>query len=125
MPIIKRFFQLNASVITGGALFTAYSYPELRKDPGQLWHAMRRGLRLVTTGIRMAADYQRAGDNVTSETHYKAANRMFDCFCKNGGPYIKLGQMFGQLQNLVPDEYLEVFEPMCMKAPTTKYEDVK
>ena len=33
--------------------------------------------------------------------------------------------MFGQLQNLVPDEYLEVFEPMCMKAPTTKYSDVK
>lgn len=33
--------------------------------------------------------------------------------------------MFGQLQNLVPDEYCEVFEPMCMKAPTTKYSDVK
>jgi predicted unusual protein kinase regulating ubiquinone biosynthesis (AarF/ABC1/UbiB family) len=33
--------------------------------------------------------------------------------------------MFGQLQNLVPDEYCEVFEPMCMKAPTTKYPDVK
>jgi ubiquinone biosynthesis protein len=33
--------------------------------------------------------------------------------------------MFGQLQNLVPDEYCEVFEPMCMRAPTTKFEDVK
>jgi len=25
----------------------------------------------------------------------------------------------------VPDEYCEVFEPMCQKAPTTKYEHVK
>jgi len=62
MPIIKRFLQLNAGVITGGALFTGYSYPELRKDPIQLWRAMRRGLRLITTGGMMAADYYRAGD---------------------------------------------------------------
>ena len=90
-----------------------------------MWHAMRRGLRVITTGSLMALDYYKVGDKITSETHYKAATRMFDCFCENGGPYIKLGQMFGQLQQLVPDEYCEVFEPMCMKAPTTKYEDVK
>ena len=73
----------------------------------------------------MASDYLRAGDDITSETHYKAAGRMFDMFCANGGPYIKLGQMFGQLENLMPKEYIETFEPMCMRAPTTKFEDVK
>jgi len=81
MPIIKRFAQLNAAVITGGAVFTAYSYPELRKEPLQLWSAMRRGLKIITTGSMMAIDYIQAGDNITSATHYKAANRMFDCFC--------------------------------------------
>ena len=25
----------------------------------------------------------------------------------------------------MPDEYLEVFEPMCMKAPTTEFKYVK
>lgn len=25
----------------------------------------------------------------------------------------------------MPDEYIEVFEPMCMNAPTTKYDDVR
>ena len=50
---------------------------------------------------------------------------MFNCFCENGGPYIKFGQMMGQLQNLVPEEYCETFEPMCMKAPTTDFEGVK
>ena len=39
----------------------------------------------------MGLDYVSAGDKINSETHYKAANRMFKCFCDNGGPYIKLG----------------------------------
>ena len=38
--------------------------------------AMRRGLRCVTTGTMMAADYLQVAGNITSETHYKAANRM-------------------------------------------------
>ena len=33
--------------------------------------------------------------------------------------------MFGQLEALVPPEYIKTFEPMCMRAPTTSYEDVK
>lgn len=125
MPIFKRILQLNATVGSCGALFTAYKYPELRKEPKQLVLAAVRGVRSVTACSLMAMDYVRAGDNITSETHYKAASRLYDCFCKNGGPYIKLGQLFGQLQSLVPDEYLEVFEPMCMKAPTTPFPDVK
>ena len=73
----------------------------------------------------MAKDYLEAGDNITSETHYKAANRMLEMFCANGGPYIKLGQVFGQLDQLVPAEYVEVFEPMLMAAPYSSFEDVK
>ena len=123
--MLKRFVKFNAAVVGSGTAFTVYHYPELRKDPGQLLNAMRRGGRCIKTCIMMGIDYVSAGENITSETHYKAANRMFKCFCDNGGPYIKLGQMFGQLQNLVPDEYCEVFEPMCMRAPTTAYPDVK
>ena len=33
--------------------------------------------------------------------------------------------MMGQLDNLVPHEYIEAFEPMLMQAPKTKYSDVK
>lgn len=60
----------------------------------QLISAMRRGLRCLTTGSLMAYDYLSVKE-ITPETHYKAANRMFEMFCANGGPYIKLGQMFG------------------------------
>lgn len=73
----------------------------------------------------MAYDYLSAGDNINEDTHYKAANRMYEMFCANGGPYIKLGQMFGQLEALVPPEYIKTFEPMCMRAPTTSFPDVK
>ena len=77
------------------------------------------------TGALMAYDYLRAGDEITSETHYRAARRLLSTFQYCGGPYIKIGQIFGQLQNLVPDEYLEVFEPMCMAAPETSFSDVR
>ena len=95
MKALKRFTQINVGIVVGGGAFTAYSYPELRKEPTQLFNAMRRGLRCLTTGFMMASDYIKAGDKITSATHYKAAERMFNCFCDNGGPYIKLGQMFG------------------------------
>ena len=91
MTILRRFIKFNATIGLAGAGLTVYSYPELRKDPAQLWNAMRRGIRCVTTCTMMATDYVRAGDNISSETHYTAANRMFKCFCDNGGPYIKLG----------------------------------
>ena len=40
-------------------------------------------------------------------------------------PYIKIGQILGQLDQLVPSEYIKAFEPMCMAAPRTKYEDIE
>lgn len=91
MPILRKLLKLNAAGLAGGAAFTAYYYPELRKDPQQLYSAMRRGLRVITTGAMMVKDYKAAGSNITSETHYTAAKRMFECFCDNGGPYIKMG----------------------------------
>ena len=82
-------------------------------------------MRCVTTGASMAGDYLKAGDSIGSETHSHAADRLFKMFCANGGPYIKLGQMFGQLEALVPPEYIAAFEPMCMQAPITPFADVK
>lgn len=39
----------------------------------------------------MIKDYKTAGVNVTSETHFTAAKRMCECFCENGGNFIKMG----------------------------------
>lgn len=43
----------------------------------------------------------------------------------NAGVYIKLGQMVGQLDQLIPPEYVKAFEPMLMYAPKTPFNDVK
>lgn len=50
---------------------------------------------------------------------------MYNCFRKNAGPYIKLGQMVSQMQLLLPAEYCDTFEPLCMQAPKTPFADVK
>ena len=71
----------------------------------------------------MALDYVR-DPTFSRETHERAAKRLYDCFCLNGGPAIKMGQMIGQLGQLVPVEYSKMFEPMCSQAPTSAYEDV-
>lgn len=96
MGLLSKIIKTNGVVLVGGATFTAYQYPELRKNPMQLVHAMNRGARCSMTGILMATDYLRAAE-ITEETHITASQRMYKCFCKNGGPYIKLGQMVGQL----------------------------
>lgn len=93
-PLIRKFVKLNAGILIFGTAFTCYHYPELRQEPLQLLSAMLRGTRCITTGAMMAKDYLSAKE-ITSETHSTAADRMFKLFCANGGPYIKLGQMFG------------------------------
>lgn len=46
-------------------------------------------------------------------------------FKKNKGIYIKTGQHMGQMDNLVADEYVEVFEPLYNHIPTSPFEEVK
>ena len=60
--------------------------------------------------MSMARDYW--GVEVTDEVHEKAAKKLYECFKLNSGTYIKLGQMVGQMEPLVPDKYVEVFEPL-------------
>ena len=93
--LAKTSLKITGGTLVGGAAFTTYYYPELRREPKQLVGAMFRGIRCIKAGTMMAFDYISAGDNITSETHYKAAQRLYEMFCANGGPYIKLGQMFG------------------------------
>ena len=71
------------------------------------------------------ANVYRGKNKYTPEMHQEAAEYLYDCFCKNGGPYIKIGQMLGQFHMLLPKQYISTFEPMLMQAPRTKFDDVK
>jgi predicted unusual protein kinase regulating ubiquinone biosynthesis (AarF/ABC1/UbiB family) len=121
--------KFNAGLLVTGGIGGAavyWGYPDLRKEPYQMFQAIKRAARVTKTFSLMAIDYIRAeGLEDLTETHEKAAKRLFRCFTLNGGPYIKLGQMIGQLQDIMPDQYCDLFEPMCMQGPATEFKDVK
>ena len=57
MGLIRNFFRLNGMVLLGGAGWTVYSYPELRREPYQLGKALIRGMRCLKGGFLMTYDY--------------------------------------------------------------------
>ncbi|WOH09058.1 hypothetical protein DCAR_0728511 [Daucus carota subsp. sativus] len=62
---------------------------------------------------------------VKHEVHIRGARKLEELCFKNGGIYIKLGQHLGQLEYLVPQEYVEILrESMLNKCPVSSYEQV-
>lgn len=90
MPFLLKFAKFNATLLVGGASFTAYQYPELRSNPKQMGSAMVRGGRCAVTGCLMAKDYLLARE-IGPETHKVASQRLYQCLRANAGVYIKLG----------------------------------
>jgi predicted unusual protein kinase regulating ubiquinone biosynthesis (AarF/ABC1/UbiB family) len=70
----------------------------------------------------MALDYR--GD-FTDTQHERAAQRLHDCFSKNAGCYIKMGQMISQFGNLVHPAYTTKFESMLSEAPQMSFNEVQ
>ncbi|PRQ59430.1 putative cadmium-transporting ATPase [Rosa chinensis] len=59
------------------------------------------------------------------EVHLRSARKLQELCFKNGGIYIKLGQHIGQLEYLVPEEYVRTMrESMLNKCPVSSYEQV-
>ena len=109
----KRFVQLNM-LTTGASLgFALYVYPEILNDPMMFAIGYRRSLRECYAGLRVGLDYYFNWEKVNAEIHYRNARILYDMCAKNGGPFIKIGQSVAQMDSLVPDPYIEVFEPMC------------
>jgi aarF domain-containing kinase len=64
-------------------------------------------------------------DVARHEVHLRSANRLQDLCFKNGGIYIKLGQHIGQLDYLVPEEYVKTMrKSMLDKCPVSSYKQV-
>ncbi|KAI3799967.1 hypothetical protein L1987_35273 [Smallanthus sonchifolius] len=94
-----------------------------------------RLFRLSVTAATIAFDYEYsllglAEDSiertrVKHEVHTRSARRLEELCFKNGGIYIKLGQHIGQLEYLVPQEYIKTLrESMLNRCPTSSYEQV-
>ncbi|KAH7689697.1 Cadmium-transporting ATPase protein [Dioscorea alata] len=60
------------------------------------------------------------------EAHERSALRLRELCFRNGGIYIKLGQHIGQLQYLVPREYVETMRTSMLKrCPVSSYNQVR
>ena len=93
-------------------------------EPNVMLSALRRNSRQSYAGIRMGLDYY-FSSVWDSALHYRNATRLYKMFRLNGGIYIKTGQHMGQMDNLVTNEYVEVFEPLYNHIPISPFEDVK
>ena len=86
---------------------------------------LQRALSALASSLGVAARSLQAGDNIRSETHAESAKDMYDCFQKNGGAYIKMGQLVLQLDQLLPPEYITQLQPLMDAAPLTSFADVR
>ncbi|GMH04203.1 hypothetical protein Nepgr_006042 [Nepenthes gracilis] len=62
---------------------------------------------------------------VKHEVHCRSANKLQELCFSNGGIYIKIGQHIGQLEYLVPEEYVKTMrESMLNRCPVSSYDQV-
>ncbi|KAL1336846.1 hypothetical protein HN51_031262 [Arachis hypogaea] len=128
--------SLVASAAAGG---TAAALIATSDDPATALRLCatvpHRLLRDAVTAANIAFDYEyslrglREGsierEMVKHEVHLRSAEKLRDLCFKNGGIYIKLGQHLGQLEYLVPQEYvITLRESMLNRCPVSSYEQI-
>lgn len=100
-----------------------------------LWALPLRLGRDALTAATIAIDYEYSlwglpegsieRTRAKHEVHLRCANRLQQLCFQNGGIYIKLGQHIGQLEYLIPEEYVLVMRAsMLNKCPVSSYAQV-
>jgi aarF domain-containing kinase len=125
---MKRLFQ-KAFIGAGAVGLTSYGtayymFPEIRQDQRQLFKAAQRTMRLASTGVHMACIYGLKNASM-SVKHTESAKLLHDAFQKNGGIYIKMGQIFASIDVLAPEEYVAELSNLYQNAKTSSQEDVR
>ncbi|KAF3329058.1 putative ABC1 protein [Carex littledalei] len=95
-----------------------------------------RLLRDSFTAASIAFDYQYScwgveqgsdeWSRIRHEVHLRSAYRLQDLCFRNGGIYIKLGQHLGQLDYVIPEEYVQTMrDSMLKQCPVSSYDQVR
>ncbi len=115
---------IGLSAITAGSIFLKEE--QLRIHPLMISNAMLRMGRVGIAGVRMLNVYKGPFDKhlPRSEIHTKSAEILRECFRKNSGSFIKIGQLIALLDNLIPNEYCEVMKEMFQNAPETQISEI-
>ncbi|KAG0720575.1 putative aarF domain-containing protein kinase 1 [Chionoecetes opilio] len=98
--------------------------------------ALRFG-RAAVTVTKIVADYKTSlysgninaeseeYSNIKSQTHLRAAKKLLDLCCVNGGAFVKVGQHMGSLEYLLPMEYVNTLKVLHSKAPESPLQEIK
>ncbi|XP_077215011.1 ABC2 homolog 9 [Tasmannia lanceolata] len=127
---------ITATILGGGGVAAAFAASD---DPSTALKICRavplRLLRDSYTAALIAFDYEYSlwglpeGSVERSiakhKVHTRCARRLQELCFQNGGIYIKLGQHIGQLEYLVPQEYVQTMRAsMLNKCPVSSYDQV-
>eukprot|EP00878_Enallax_costatus_P022583 GHUV01023973.1.p1 GENE.GHUV01023973.1~~GHUV01023973.1.p1 ORF type:complete len:213 (+),score=58.02 GHUV01023973.1:171-809(+) len=135
-PIQK--LAVGAKYVFGvGAAYWAYQSEEVAEHARLAYLIPTRLARDVAIAVSIVADYKTTLNNVPagdpegrqqqlSACHKRNADRLLKLCFDNGGIYIKLGQHIGQLDHLLPEEYvLTMRQHMLDKCPVSSYSEVR
>ena len=94
---------------------------------------LRRNIRTFYNGIALAVDYKLnfhpslEPDSVSriESLHERVANRIFDVFERNGGLYIKMGQVIATQSAVLPQAYQRRARRLYDAAPVLPFEVVE
>ena len=121
----KTALKVGQMGLYGGAFLGAYLYaafPNVRQEWQQTFFAYTRLCRISARALSMAVDYS---FGVTPEKHEKHAKKLLTVLQQNGGCYVKFGQVIGQLDLLVPDEYCDAMKPLLQDARVSPWTEVE
>ncbi|KAL6957420.1 hypothetical protein U1Q18_047013 [Sarracenia purpurea var. burkii] len=133
---VTRKLTLAATATGGGVAAVAIATSDDPATALKLSTAVPiRLARLSVTAATIAFDYEYSlwglpegsieRSKVKHEVHIRSARKLEELCFKNGGIYIKLGQHIGQLEYLVPQEYVQrMRESLLNKCPVSSYNQV-
>ncbi|KAI8987496.1 ABC1 family-domain-containing protein [Mycotypha africana] len=128
---LKRLVYSKAAKFALGTTITctsAYAY-----DSNTEAQVLSRNVRTLYNGIALAVDYkfnfkpqksEEAGLQI-EQLHERTANRVFDTFERNGGLYIKVGQVIGTQAAILPIAYQKRARRLFDSAPAVPFESVE
>lgn len=121
--MLKRIPNSFKRLATGGiGIYGAYLIDDATEAK-----LFQRNFRTFYNGIALAVDYKLHGSDVKMlpALHERVANRIFNVFEKNGGLYIKMGQMIAAQSAILPSAYQRRSKSLLDSAPAVSLSSVE
>eukprot|EP00045_Choanoeca_perplexa_P013372 m.151518 g.151518 ORF g.151518 m.151518 type:complete len:379 (-) comp16340_c0_seq3:2583-3719(-) len=136
----QRTLRVFGGILAVGLVGFAVTFPfvwtsDMRDVPKIFLTALERYLKdawtvtqiiyIYKSRLRQEFSSEEAREAALCLCHSDSAELLRELFEDNGGIYIKLGQMLGLLDYIVPQEYVSAMQGMFDAAPVSSWEDIR